>query len=44
MSWLAVADEMLVIGKPTEGMRREIAAAEALGLAIRHWPDLDARE
>ena len=22
MSWLAVADEMLVIGKPTEGMRR----------------------
>ncbi len=41
MSWLAVADEVLVIGSPTEGMAHEIAAAELLGLPIRHWPALD---
>lgn len=35
LAWLAVADEMLVVGEPTEGMRREIAAAETLGLSIR---------
>ena len=36
--WLAVADEVLVVGNPTDGMRREIAAAEALGLPVRQLP------
>ncbi|MCE9636097.1 MAG: hypothetical protein K8T90_10365 [Planctomycetes bacterium] len=36
LAWLAVADEVLVVGEPTEGMRAEIAAAETLGLPIRH--------
>jgi hypothetical protein len=35
LAWLAVADEILVVGEPTEGMRAEIAAAETLGLPIR---------
>ncbi len=33
--WLAVADELLVAGPVTDGMRREIAAASELGLPIR---------
>jgi len=35
LAWLAVADEILVVGEPTEGMRAEIAAAETLGIPIR---------
>jgi len=35
LAWLAVADEVLVVGDPTEGMRAEIAAAETPGLPIR---------
>ena len=35
LAWLAVADEVLVVGEPTAGMRAEIAAAETLGMRIR---------
>jgi len=35
LAWLPAADEILVIGEPTEGMREEISAAEMLGLPIR---------
>lgn len=35
VAWLAVTDEVLVVGTPTEGMRAEIAAAEVLGLPVR---------
>lgn len=35
LAWLAVADEVLVVGEPTAGMRAEIAAAETLGVPIR---------
>ncbi len=38
LAWLAVADEILVVGPPTEGMEREISAANALGVPIRHLP------
>jgi len=34
LAWLAAADEVLVVGEPTEGMRAEIAVAETLGLPI----------
>ena len=39
LTWLAVSDAVLVVGEPTEGMRREIAAAEALGLPVRRLPE-----
>lgn len=35
LAWLAVADEILVVGEPTEGMRQEIAAAQTIGVPIR---------
>ncbi len=35
LAWLAVADEVLVAGGVTAGMRREIEAASILGLPIR---------
>jgi hypothetical protein len=35
LAWLTVADEVLVVGEPTEGMRREIEAADALGIPVR---------
>ena len=38
LAWLAAADEVLVVGEPTEGMRREIAAAESRGLPVRRVP------
>jgi len=39
LSWLAVSDEVLVVGEPSEGMRREIAAAETLGVPVRRLPE-----
>ena len=41
ITWLAVADLVLVVGEPTEGMKREIAAARSLGLPIEHVPARD---
>lgn len=38
IAWLAMADEVLVVGDPTDGMRQEIAAAETLGLPVRLLP------
>ena len=35
LAWLAVADELLVAGPISDGMRHEIAAAAGLGLPIR---------
>lgn len=35
-AWLEVADEVLVVGPVTDGMRGEIAAAAALGIPIRY--------
>jgi hypothetical protein len=35
IAWLPATDEMLVVGEPTEGMRREIDAAQMLGIPIR---------
>jgi sensor domain CHASE-containing protein len=35
IAWLQATDEMLVVGEPSEGMRREIEAAELLGIPIR---------
>ena len=34
--WLAVADEVLVVGPVSDGMRQEIATAEALGIPVRY--------
>ncbi len=39
LSWLAVSDEVLVVGEPSAGMRQEIAAAETLGVPIRRLPE-----
>jgi len=39
ISWLAVSDEVLVVGEPSEGMRQEIAAAETLGVPVRRMPE-----
>ena len=39
LSWLAVSDEVLVVGEPSEGMRQEIAAAETLGVPVRRLPE-----
>ncbi len=36
LAWLAVADEVLVLGPPTDGMATEIAAAKAIGIPIRY--------
>ena len=36
ITWLAAADLVLVVGEPTEGMQREIAAARSLGIPIEH--------
>jgi hypothetical protein len=41
LAWLAEADEVLVVGEPTEGMLQEIAAADTLGIPIRR---IDAAE
>lgn len=35
LTWLPVCDELLVVGEPTEGMRREIAEARAMGIVVR---------
>lgn len=35
LSWLEVADEVVVAGPLSAGMRREIEAASALGLPVR---------
>ena len=35
LAWLAVADEVLVAGPVSEGMRVEIQAASALGVPVR---------
>ncbi len=35
LAWLDVADEVLVAGPVSEGMRREIAAASGIGIPIR---------
>ncbi len=35
LSWLAVADEIVVAGPLSKGMRREIVAANEIGLPIR---------
>ncbi|MCE9635786.1 MAG: DUF4406 domain-containing protein [Planctomycetes bacterium] len=34
--WLAMANEVLVVGPITAGMREEIATAEALGIPVRY--------
>ena len=36
LTWLAVADRLLVVGQPTDGMRREIAAARAIGIPVEY--------
>jgi hypothetical protein len=38
LTLLARCDEVVVYGPPTEGMLREIAAGESLGLPVRHVP------
>jgi hypothetical protein len=35
LAWLAVADEVLVAGPLSEGMRREIEAATQMGIPVR---------
>jgi hypothetical protein len=41
ITWLAVADLVLVVGTPTAGMEREIAAARSLGIPIERVPSRD---
>lgn len=38
LAWLEVADELLVAGTVTDGMRREIEAASELGIPITFRP------
>jgi len=39
LSWLPLCDEVLVVGdRTTEGMRRELADARAIGLRVRRLP------
>ena len=35
-AWLAASHEILVVGAITDGMREEIAAAQALGIPVRY--------
>ncbi len=43
LAWLAVADEVLVAGHVSDGMRREIAAASTLGIPISFITEESAR-
>ena len=39
LAWLTAADELLVVGDVTDGMRREMAHASELGIPVTFAPE-----